>query len=577
MKEVSVAVRMAVLLSCCSMLLSCGGGGGGDTAAPPASAYYVDSAGGSDANSGTDATHAWQSLDKVSAVSAGATVYLKRGSVWYGQLTVPASSITIDAYGAGALPVLDGSRPVGAWTAQGGGIYSATVALAAGEGLGNLSEDGVMMSYVEWDTDAATTFAAAANGSYSYQYPDTLYIKRAMAPTGVYRASVKFFGITAASRSDVTVRNVQATRFSLNGINFVDCVRCAVYGVVVTQGGGATIAANLYAGNGIEFDNDSSSGVVDGADVSEIFDSCISPQTYASGKTMSSISISNATLDRCGFAGVEVSVLSNGGSTGSSISGVTLSGLTITDAGKGWSGRRYGSEGNGIRIIADAGAGTMSGIAVDTTTVSGAAGDGIRLAGNIGTVALHRIEVTGNTDGISMPDPAGTTGKLLLTSSLVHHNARYGLAYNSPSAAGFELYQNTFAENAGANIVVFSQAGTAKLRNNLFFSATAQLYAAAAFAGDMAMDNNCYNDLANMISYNGSAYNSLAAFHAAVPALETNGVAGAVGLNNVAAGDFTLTGASVCKTSGSAAVGVASDYSGYAFASPPSSGAYQFR
>jgi hypothetical protein len=435
-----------------------------------------------------------------------------------------------------------------------------------------------MLSYRKWTTDVATTFAGAVNGSYSYLYPDTLYIKRAAAPAGVYRASAKFFGITATSLSDVILRNVQATRFSLNGINFLNCNRCAVYGAVVTQGGGATITTDLYAGNGIEFDNDSASGIVDGATVSEIFDSCISPQTYESNRHMSSISIKNAMLDKCGFAGVEVSVLSNGGALGSSITGVTLSGLTVTNTGKGWSGIRYGSEGHGIRIIADAGAGTMSGVQIDTTTITGSAGDGVKLAGNIGTANMHRMNISGNANGITLRDAAGTNGRLRLTSSLVHHNSGFGIFYDSPTAAGFELYQNTFSENTVSNIAVLSQSGSAKLRNNIFYSATAHLYAATAFAGDVVMDNNCYNDFANMISYNGApSYATVADFHAANPGLESNGVGGTVGLGNPATGDFTLKPSSDCKSLGSTAAGIAFDYSGYSFTSPPSSGAYQYR
>jgi hypothetical protein len=585
MKVVFQRVQAVALLALGSLLISCGGGGS-DPSTTQATTYYVDSISGNDFNTGLDISSPWQTLAKVNSapVASGSTVYLKRGSVWYEQLTIPNSSITIDAYGSGARPKIDGSREVGvgAWTNEGVGLYSAVVSLSSGvEGLGNLSQNGVMMPFVAWNTDAATTFFGAANGTYSYSYPDRLYIKSATAPSGAYRASVKFYGITSVSLSDIIVNNVETTRFSLHGINFIGCVRCEAHDVVVSRGGGAVISPSplLYAGNGIEFDNNSTNGVVDGAAVSDIFDSCISPQTYASSQTMSSITIKNSTVDKCGFAGVEVSVLSNGGTTGSSIVGVTLSGLTVTNSGKGWSGRRYGTEGNGIRIIADAGAGSMSNVQVDTTTIDGSVGDGIRLAGNIGTINLHRMNIRNNVDGISLLDPVGaaTSDKLHLTSSLVHHNTRYGISYYSPTAAGFELYQNTFSENAGSNIAVFSQNGIAKLRNNIFYGSTAHLYAAAAFAGDVVMDNNCYNNFANMISYNGApAYSTATAFQIAT-GFETNGIGGTVGLNNPAAGNFALTFSSQCKTLGSSAVGVTTDFSGYLFASPPSSGAYQYR
>jgi hypothetical protein len=399
---------------------------------------------------------------------------------------------------------------------------------------------------------------------------------------GVYRASVKFYGILATSLSDVTIRNVAITRFSLNGISFADCTRCSVYDTTVTQGGGATIAAGLYAGNGIEFDNASANGVVDGVTVGDIFDSGISPQTFASSKIMSSITVSNSTISNCGFAGVEVSVLSNGGTTGSTINGVSLSGLTINNAGKGWSGVRYGTEGNGIRIMADAGAGTMSNVQVATTTITGSAGDGIKLGGEIGTVALHRMGISNNSVyGVEVAEPSATSLKLRLTSSLVHHNIDYGIYYNAPMAAGFELSQDTFSDNGAINVAVFNQKGVAKIQNNIFFGSAAMthLYSATALVGAV-VNNNCYDEYAGMFGYNGSAYPTVAAFHAALPTFEANGAggnSGNIGLNNPAAGIFTLTSSSICIALGNSTVGIADDYSGYAFANPPSSGAYQFR
>ena len=575
--------RGAALLASALLLTSCGGGSESGATAN----YFVDAVYGGDSNPGTQSSP-WKTLAKVSATTlpSGATIFLKRGTVWNEQLTIPSSGITVDAYGLGALPVIDGSRAVaGIWTGPVGGLYSATVALNPGEGLGNLSENGTMMSFLAWNTDAATTFAAAATGTYSYNYAtSTLYIKPSVSPAlNVYRASVKYFGITATSLSDVIVRNVQITRFSLNGINFKDCVRCEVHGAVVSQGGGAVILASplLYAGNGIEFDNNSTNGVVDGATVSEIFDSCISPQTYVSSRTLSAITIKNSAVDKCGFAGVEVSVLGNSGAaTSSVISGVTLSGLSITNAGKGWSGQRYGATqgGLGIRIIADTGAGSMSNVQVDTTTISGSAGDGIRLAGNIGTVNLHRMNIRNNVDGISLLDPAGaaTSDKLHLTSSLVHHNTRYGIHYDSPTAAGFELYQDTFADNGTINLAVFHQAGVAKIQNNIFYGSAVHLYSTAALAG-VVVNNNCYDQYPGMVGYNTATYDTVFLFNAGT-GFEANGfggTSGVIGLADPATGNLVLTGGS-CTARGSSTVGVAVDYSGNPFANPPSSGAYQF-
>lgn len=58
---------------------------------------------------------------------------------------------------------------------------------------------------------------------------------------------------------------------------------------------------------------------------------------------------------------------------------------------------------------------------------------------------------------------------------------------------------------------------------------------------------------------------------------EVNGAGGVVGLTNPAAGNFRLAASSICTARGSSAVGIMDDYSGYLFANPPSSGAYQYR
>jgi hypothetical protein len=82
-------------------------------AAPAAHAsgttYYVDSAGGSDANSGTSASSPWQSLAKVDATAfqPGDTIAFKGGDTWSGAgLTITSSGsasapITVTSYGTG--------------------------------------------------------------------------------------------------------------------------------------------------------------------------------------------------------------------------------------------------------------------------------------------------------------------------------------------------------------------------------------------------------------------------------------------------------------------------------------------
>jgi hypothetical protein len=86
-------------------------------ALPARATTYFVAAAGSDANSGTDAAHPWQTISKVNgaAFSAGDSVLFHRGDAWYGtSLVVPfsgssGSPITFGAYGSGANPILKGS------------------------------------------------------------------------------------------------------------------------------------------------------------------------------------------------------------------------------------------------------------------------------------------------------------------------------------------------------------------------------------------------------------------------------------------------------------------------------------
>jgi len=96
------------------------GGPPQDSPAPRTSViYYVDSAGGDDRNAGTTPARAWKSLAKVNATSflPGDRILLKSGSVWNGQLWPKGSGveghpITVEMYGGGVKPIIQGNGQV---------------------------------------------------------------------------------------------------------------------------------------------------------------------------------------------------------------------------------------------------------------------------------------------------------------------------------------------------------------------------------------------------------------------------------------------------------------------------------
>jgi hypothetical protein len=101
-----------------------------------ATTYYVSSSVGSDANNGTSASTAWQTIARVNgqSFSPGDSVLFKRGDIWNESLA-PASSgssgspIAFDAYGTGAAPNLTGyyAVPSSAWVHVTGNAWKAPV------------------------------------------------------------------------------------------------------------------------------------------------------------------------------------------------------------------------------------------------------------------------------------------------------------------------------------------------------------------------------------------------------------------------------------------------------------------
>jgi hypothetical protein len=96
--------------------------------------YYIDSVSGADTNIGTTIASPWKNITKLNTMTLQPNdkVYLKCGSVWYGQQLKFSGSglagfpIVIDQYGAGAKPILNGSGPLktnGITTADQGVVY----------------------------------------------------------------------------------------------------------------------------------------------------------------------------------------------------------------------------------------------------------------------------------------------------------------------------------------------------------------------------------------------------------------------------------------------------------------------
>jgi len=85
-----------------------------------AATYYVDSAAGSDANSGRTSRSAWRGLSTVNnhTFKPGDRILFKAGGIWTGKLNPRGSgakgkAIVIDKYGTGNPPIIDGGGSTG--------------------------------------------------------------------------------------------------------------------------------------------------------------------------------------------------------------------------------------------------------------------------------------------------------------------------------------------------------------------------------------------------------------------------------------------------------------------------------
>ena len=204
-------------------------------AAAPAGAtsYYVDDTGGSDANAGTSAGAAWQSLTNVNAhmFAAGDALYFKAGGHWTNQLVLKGSGTTsnpivLDQYGTGLKPFINGNG------------YTSTVLLqnVAGWEVNNLeiinnggttqgSYPGVSANAYVSNRVGVLVYATTA-AIRSHLYFRNLNIHHVFAEvSGAYNKNVASVGLKvdqnklAAYYTDIRVENCKFSFTGYNGLN----------------------------------------------------------------------------------------------------------------------------------------------------------------------------------------------------------------------------------------------------------------------------------------------------------------------------------------------------------------------
>jgi len=192
----------------------------------PGPKWYVNSITGNDTNSGRSAGAALRTIAALSPkIAAGDSVGLARGSHFRETFTVPQNNVTVEAYGSGALPILDCSDPiaVGAWSATGGQTitYQASVThdIALGKTFIGVWENGARMIY-----QTSVALVNANPGSYTLSdtsgspaSPVTIYVSASdgsnPATNGkTYEYASRTFGLTCGGVAHCTISSIQTQR-----------------------------------------------------------------------------------------------------------------------------------------------------------------------------------------------------------------------------------------------------------------------------------------------------------------------------------------------------------------------------
>jgi hypothetical protein len=102
-----------------------------------ATTYYISND-GNDSNSGTDASSAWQTINRLNSarLSPGDNVLFRRGDTFYGSIVVSNSGsggnpITYGAYGSGNKPIITGFTSITSWNNLGGNIWESSNAVSS--------------------------------------------------------------------------------------------------------------------------------------------------------------------------------------------------------------------------------------------------------------------------------------------------------------------------------------------------------------------------------------------------------------------------------------------------------------
>lgn len=421
----------------------------------------------SNAGSGTR-TDPYASFASASGVTHGDVLWGEAGCVFDEQfptLWVQANNLRLDVWGGSERPVIDmGVRRVDfSWSAA----YQCWSRAYDDNIVGCVRMDGAPLTFVEWKGSLAATRGAMTDGSWTFDGVNyILYIDWPSCPVVSVAESLYCANLNYA-RSGLNITGwafMGATRHAMQHYGRTDFVYTDIE--VAYCGGHYIGGSAVNLGNGIEVTDGSARGRIVRPYVHDVFDSGISPQLYDENATLSDIAIVGATVERCGQAGIEISI--QGGTSTVTMQRISADDCDVRSSGLGWSGRRYNG-GWGIQVIANkTGAGfTVSHVGVRKNRIRDCADAGIVLS----RWKSSSLEVSGNEmdrcgQGIRTTYIAGETAGAGALVGNIARDCDFGIQIDCDvSGTVLDVINNTVAR-CDTGVSLEHSAGTVNLKNN---------------------------------------------------------------------------------------------------------------
>lgn len=554
--------------------------------------YYVDFTAGNDANSGESELLPWKyaptmasasGVSNSTALASGDILLFKKGETWTERLLITSTNVIYDAYGTGALPIIDKRATVTEWDAgvspwsdEGGNKWSMSLTAIGTDVLGRCWINGTEALKAENLAAITSTynFSIDTTGDGEllvYSVGDPAVTFSSLKVSNIESGTPQAVMFHTSSAYDNTIRNldirggtiaVRSTSTAGDGNIIENCIigTHSVVGVAI-QGGNDGIIRNCTIASGFVgvYTHQNANSASDGI------------QTGLSSVTMAGWQVYINTFTGWGHTAISLSTSGTGSisdikiysndisaaniSSGRAIGISRTSGSVCTDIEiynndihninfrNQLDGDNIGFYNNLVRDIPN----TLAGL--DWSDVDSAIGQGITIAA--GSTDIISIRLLSNTFVNISEEAIEFVGTNDISGCFVENNICYNCGEDSHNNAN--PFSMTIADVAGISNITF--------RNNLCFDSVRGLGA-------------------DEISYRATGAMTVAEFEAAVKA----GSDGDIASNNLNADplfldasndNYNIQTGSPCRLAG-IDVGISTDFASNPVNTPPDIGALQF-